>query len=453
MKPFGVTRNNCSIHSQLCERVFTNILPPTMNSQSNNHHAWAQQAPPADPESAEMPSGKDHSDNPTVNILPTKAFQVDPSTTVWKPFPKAPVRWAAQPVLEWVESLAAATEQGEAQNHGCKVAPLSIAGIDLSDESPPRKLPATWKTDNVYHPCPDSGSKRVHATTEQAWSSTAVLAPTSWDLAYVQQGDPVGGNRFCCDVSPLAVRFESLMATPMKTMDPTIPFNPQVYYGIQGLLEFKFGRILDQCPYDSDNGTSFNFGESRKLLNTLYNETIQKMHELVEKSAPTASPNQKYTSTLSVVDYTKAQGFPMKKPAASASASSTVVVPKKDFSKYMTSWLRDNWTNPYPDEDGLVDMARECGTTSTIVSNWLINARTRKWRPAIIKATGLSRPSEILLEDSIRIFDGRPLRPLVGGHNGAGDEDDGDGHDDCRGGDDDDYYRPAKRVKRTNCDY
>jgi hypothetical protein len=433
-----------------------------MNSQSNNHHAWAQQAPPADPKSAEMPGGKDQSDNPTVNVLPTKAFQVDPSTTVWKPFPKAPVRWAAHPVLEWVESLAAATEQGEAQNHGCKVAPISIAGIHLSDESSPpppasKKLPVTWKTDNVYQPCPDSSSKRVYATTDQAWSSSAVVAPTSWDLAYVQQRDPVGGDRFCCDVSPLAVRFESLMATTMKTMDPTTLSNPQVYYGIQRLLEFKFGRILDQCrPYDSDNGTSFNFGESRKLLNTLYNETIQKMHALVEKAAPTASPDQKDTSTLSVVDCTKAQGFSTKKPAASG--SSAVVVPKKDFSKYMTSWLRDNWTNPYPDEDGLVDMARECGTTSTVVSNWLINARTRKWRPAIIKATGLSRPSEILLEDSVRIFDGRPLRPLVGGHNGAGDdegEDDGDGHvyDDYHGGDEDDYYRPAKRVKRTNCDH
>jgi hypothetical protein len=49
------------------------------------------------------------------------------------------------------------------------------------------------------------------------------------------------------------------------------------------------------------------------------------------------------------------------------------------------------------------------------VSNWLINARTRKWRPAIVKATNLEdRPSSMLLEDSIRIFQGRPLRAVAG---------------------------------------
>jgi hypothetical protein len=429
-----------------------------MNSQGNNHHPWAQQPSPVDAKSTEMPSGKNNSGDPTVTILPTKAFQVDPNTTFWKPFPQAPVRWAAQPVLEWVESLAAATEQGEAQQHGRKVASISIAGIALSDESPASKnFPATWKTasattDNAYQPGPDSDRKRVHATTQQQRSSTAVVTPTSWDLAYIQSRDPAGGNRFCCDVSPLAVLFESMT----KTMDPKLPSNPhlqQVYNGIQSRLEFKFGRILDQCPYGNDNGTSFDFGgESRKLLNALYNETIQKMHALVKKAAPTASPDQKDTSTPIVVDYTKAQGYPKKKPAALA--SSAVVVPKKDFSKYMTSWLRDNWTNPYPDEEGLAEMARDCGTTPTIVSNWLINARTRKWRPAIIKATDLNRPSELLLEDSIRIFDGRPLRPLVGGNNGAGgDKDGGDdrSHDDRHGGDD--YYPPTKRVKRESHGY
>jgi hypothetical protein len=448
-----------NIYSQICESEFiTNKLPPTMNSQSNNHHAWAQQPSPADAKSAEMPSGKDHSDEPTVTLLPTKAFQVDPSTTVWKPFPQAPVRWAAQPVLEWVESLAAATEQGEAQDHGRKATPISIAGIDLSDESPPlplasRKLPVTWKTDNAYQPCPDSGStKRVHATTQELWSSTAVADPTSWDLAYIQLHDPVGRDRFCCDVRSLAIRFESLTATTTKTTDPTIPSNPhlqQVYYGIQTQLEFKFGHILEQCPNGDDKGVSFDFGKSRKLLDALYNETIQKMHALVEKAVPTASPDQKETSAPCVVDYTKAQGFPKKDPAA------LVVVPKKDFSKYMTSWLRDNWTNPYPDEDGLADMARDCGTTSTIVSNWLINARTRKWRPAIIKASNLSRPSELLLEDSIRIFDGSSLRPHVGGINGAegDDEDDSVGRVDDDHDGDDDYYRPAKRVKRNHCGY
>mmetsp|Transcript_16891 Transcript_16891/g.34902 ORF Transcript_16891/g.34902 Transcript_16891/m.34902 type:complete len:262 (-) Transcript_16891:1078-1863(-) len=79
---------------------------------------------------------------------------------------------------------------------------------------------------------------------------------------------------------------------------------------------------------------------------------------------------------------------------------------KKDLSSFMKEWLRSNWTNPYPDEDGLEEMARECGVSTSVVSNWLINARTRKWRPAILKAMELHRSPDFLLEDSLRIFDG-----------------------------------------------
>jgi len=72
----------------------------------------------------------------------------------------------------------------------------------------------------------------------------------------------------------------------------------------------------------------------------------------------------------------------------------------------MNRWLKQNWTNPYPDDEGLADIALFCGMTITIVSNWLINARTRKWRPAIIQAYDNERPAELLQEDSIRIFEG-----------------------------------------------
>jgi hypothetical protein len=79
---------------------------------------------------------------------------------------------------------------------------------------------------------------------------------------------------------------------------------------------------------------------------------------------------------------------------------------KKFFTHYMNNWLKNNWTNPYPDDKGLSEMAAENGTTETIISNWLINARTRKWRPSIVKAFELGRPADMLMEDSIRIFDG-----------------------------------------------
>jgi hypothetical protein len=81
-----------------------------------------------------------------------------------------------------------------------------------------------------------------------------------------------------------------------------------------------------------------------------------------------------------------------------------------DLGDYMTNWLGENWINPYPDETVLQTLARDCGTTPTVVSNWLINARTRKWRPAIKQAFDLNRPAEFLLEDSINIFLGTPIR-------------------------------------------
>jgi len=85
---------------------------------------------------------------------------------------------------------------------------------------------------------------------------------------------------------------------------------------------------------------------------------------------------------------------------------------KKKVADYMTNWLRRNWINPYPDESCLEQMAKDCGTSKTVVNNWLINSRTRKWRPAIAKAYELGRPTVLLKEDSIRIFDGKPLQEL-----------------------------------------
>ena len=85
---------------------------------------------------------------------------------------------------------------------------------------------------------------------------------------------------------------------------------------------------------------------------------------------------------------------------------------KKSLTQYMTKWLKVNWTNPYPDDRGLADLAEMNGTTPTIVSNWLINARTRKWRPSIVKAYRANRAADMLLEDSINIFEGKPVRKL-----------------------------------------
>mmetsp|Transcript_8931 Transcript_8931/g.17200 ORF Transcript_8931/g.17200 Transcript_8931/m.17200 type:complete len:640 (+) Transcript_8931:121-2040(+) len=113
------------------------------------------------------------------------------------------------------------------------------------------------------------------------------------------------------------------------------------------------------------------------------------------------------------------------------------------FNEQMNLWLRCNWANPFPDTEmlnHLVSHLITCGCMTLPkekakplmngrsqdyhddmvklaiekVTNWLVNARTRKWRPSIQEAFDLKRPTFMLLEDSIRIFDGKAPRTIPG---------------------------------------
>ena len=48
------------------------------------------------------------------------------------------------------------------------------------------------------------------------------------------------------------------------------------------------------------------------------------------------------------------------------------------------------------------------------INNWLVNIRTRKWRPSIADAFDAKRPAALLLEDSVRVFDEKKLRSIKG---------------------------------------
>ena len=100
------------------------------------------------------------------------------------------------------------------------------------------------------------------------------------------------------------------------------------------------------------------------------------------------------------------------KPPALEPSVSLGTEAKKCMAEVMRVWLRNNWINPYPDDGILRDLAKECGVSKAMIGTWLINARSRKWRPAIMQAYDLGRPAETLLEDSIRIYDNEPLRAL-----------------------------------------
>jgi hypothetical protein len=167
------------------------------------------------------------------------------------------------------------------------------------------------------------------------------------------------------------------------------------YRRVRDHLANTSGWIHNHCNHPSTTVVD-GANEQSRLLSILYEETIQKMEALIDMAQ-------------NLADAEAARGAP-----SFAAAATTKPDGKKDFTEYMQQWLKDNWTNPYPDEDGLTEIAQDCDTTKTVVSNWLINARTRKWRPAIVKAYELSRPADMLLEDSINIFEGKPVREIEG---------------------------------------
>jgi hypothetical protein len=345
-------------------------------------------------------------------LVPTKVYQFqDPVTNEiqQEPFPRGQSsRWTAQPILRWIESLVSATERFDQRGM------ILVNGVSLSESSPPNLIAKNPALQRQHQRNPD--------TKQMDWRETNINndipfvgEPSSWDLSYVDRQDPFAWPS-TRKIYHLAAQFESLVNTSSEQMgfsDSELDDLIVSYHLLQARVEFTFNRVIDQqCnqhlfsllpPSSQDGGGNvitplapdFAQGEGRHLLNTLYEETIQKMEQLVRAVQKGQYPEVSVTSKIST-KYEKA----------------LVHIPKQEFSKYMTEWLRQNWTNPYPDDEGMRSMANDCGTTTKVISNWLINARTRKWRPAIEKAIEANRPSQLLLEDSLNIFDEKPLREL-----------------------------------------
>ena len=340
--------------------------------------------------------------NQKMNLLPTKnwykqSHEDHHDLNVWESHPNTASRWKAQPVLDWVESLVAATEDGERKD-GKANGKVVVAGIALSSPiEVPYSVPWAMQS-STYQPPLLSDQRRALPLSRPVWT----------DLSFLEQDENPQSYGYFRQIASLLVEIESL---PEQVLTDQLrhDFNVATHR-----LASTFHSIMHQSPYESED-------EKRLALFTLYEIIIGKFQQIVE----TATSTNKQSAAI-------AAGNVSHLSPGRASSSHVAISPekKRDLSEYMTNWLRANWTNPYPDEKGLEEMARDCGTTASIVSNWLINARTRKWRPAIAKATEMNRPSRMLLEDSLCIFDGKEIRPLT-------DEDD------------DEEGPSSKRIKRS----
>eukprot|EP00977_Amphora_coffeiformis_P002080 scaffold394_cov166-Amphora_coffeaeformis.AAC.12 len=324
--------------------------------------------------------------NPTgyqTNLLPTKVSQSPKEATEdnlqgWKGNPNGLPRWTAQPVLTWVESLAAATEAGERKQAKTRGG-IMVDNVRLSTPATvPPSAPWALKNPALKHPCtplPPNRRQCVPMTGSQ-----------HWDLCFLGYDADPRSSPYVRQITSLVVQIDLL--TDQVQSDALIEDYP--------LAHDRFERIffnIIETNYESKE-------EKRLALTKLYEDTIAKFQDIIDAVLT--------GKKLHGVDFGSLKAPPTP-PTVSFDTHSDG---KKDLSKFMTAWLRDNWTNPYPDDEGLAEMAHECGTTPPIVSNWLINARTRKWRPAIVKAVELNRPADMLLEDSLCIFDGRKVAPL-----------------------------------------
>ena len=218
-----------------------------------------------------------------------------------------------------------------------------------------------------------------------------------WDPSYIIQTDPdpLKAKDSADKLGALAIEIESSPIYHLYT-----PSYTRIREQLAAATQFIHSKHIN-CP-----------STRRASLDDLYLETIQKMEELVRMSKDIQPAAVAVPMKVDSVNSSDSIASPAARNRSGK--KSTGECSRKDFADYMQHWLRDNWTNPYPDDDGLAQIAEDCDTTPTVVSNWLINARTRKWRPAIVKAYDLGRPADLLKEDAINIFDGNPLREVDG---------------------------------------
>lgn len=325
--------------------------------------------------------GSQESDATHQSTAPPKAIESSNMLLPRKACAGDTLNWNSQSVLPWVETIAKVAEQTD------KCGPVIVGEAKLSESTiPPYES---------FAPSTTISPSLISSDTNH------LLGPTSWDLSYIEKIDAYA-SLFLGQIRPLAARFESLLVA--NAANPATPIDKKAltvaYDSIKERLKHHFNEIVKvnwTIPMIDD---VFNVeaaqprvsDDARTDLDALYDQTTAKLHSML-----LSLQKQLFGNTA--------------QPAVAPSSLSKSPLPKNELGSFMTAWLRKNFINPYPDDDELNRMAFHCGTTTKIISNWLINARTRKWRPAIQKACNLGRPADMLLEDAVNFFDGAPIRP------------------------------------------
>lgn len=79
------------------------------------------------------------------------------------------------------------------------------------------------------------------------------------------------------------------------------------------------------------------------------------------------------------------------------------------YSTILYKWLKENWTNPFPDDIDATEMVRIIGRTHDQIQTWLCNNRSRRWNAAMYASLERVSQGEIsaaqMKEDSLGLVD------------------------------------------------
>jgi hypothetical protein len=312
--------------------------------------------------------------------------------------PREKVQWVGMTPLEWIESLSrSATTQAQESHRGdSPITPdlFGNEGLESETAASPSWTNSQFQSEALFF----SQAGRKPETTKctvvgfheesvpNATKSSTMLVASCVGVSSLYSGGLLeGAVPLFWDLPPLQ---PCLLVHRIRCLIITVESRPNFaslklpYERTRDHFIYSFARIRNNTPPNDE-----------MHLEKLYQEVISKLQALIDLSNKLAIQDE---------DEDDPHGC----------ASPKLAVGKQDLTKYMTNWLCDNWANPYPDEVTLHNMAHECGSSPPVVGNWLINARTRKWRPAIVKAYDMNRPADLLLEDSINIFSGRSVREI-----------------------------------------